>query len=102
MLCCRRISAIWTPASPCFKISTIWLSVNRDFRMATSLTPESLPSKCLPEGEASQSRAPIWSQRPLVLLGADRDNAKPRVFALRYVPWPRERRNHYVQSHYDF
>src|SRR5215468_408231 len=35
MLCWRRISAIGTPASPCFRISTIWLSVNRDFRMAS-------------------------------------------------------------------
>src|SRR5262245_39394607 len=52
MLCWRRISAIGTPASPCFRISTIWLSVNRDFRMGASLAPESLPSKCLPEGEA--------------------------------------------------
>src|SRR5215831_7034834 len=52
MLCWRRISAIGTPASPCFMISTIWLSVNRDFRMGTSLAPESLPSKCLLRGEA--------------------------------------------------
>src|SRR5215510_12098423 len=52
MLCWRRISAIGTPASPCFKISTIWLSVNRDFRMGISLAPESLRSKCLPKGEA--------------------------------------------------
>src|SRR5215470_3149005 len=52
MLCWRRISAIGTPASPCFKISTIWLSVNRDFRMGASLAPESLPSKCLPKREA--------------------------------------------------
>src|SRR5215467_7059620 len=52
MLCSRRISAIGTPASPCFKISTIWLSVNRDFRMGISLAPESLRSKCLPKGEA--------------------------------------------------
>src|SRR5215510_10211775 len=52
MLCCRRISAIGTPASPCFRIATIWLSVNRDFRMGTSLAPESLPSKCLRRGEA--------------------------------------------------
>src|SRR5262245_59598286 len=52
MLWCRRISAIGTPASPCFRISTIWLSVNRDFRMGISLAPESLRSKCLPEGEA--------------------------------------------------
>src|SRR5215468_2990832 len=35
MLCWRRISAIGTPASPCFRISTIWLPVNRDFRMAS-------------------------------------------------------------------
>src|SRR5215469_11296950 len=52
MLCWRRISAIGTPASPCFRISTIWLSVNRDFRMGISLAPESLRSKCLPKGEA--------------------------------------------------
>src|SRR5215471_6962289 len=52
MLCWRRISAIGTPASPCFRISTIWLSVNRDFRMGISLAPESLRPKCLPEGEA--------------------------------------------------
>src|SRR5437879_8649529 len=52
MLCCRRISAIGTPASPCFRTPTIWLSVNRDFRMGISLTPESLPSNCLPGGEA--------------------------------------------------
>src|SRR5258706_13694235 len=37
MLCCRRISAIGTPASPCFRMPTIWLSVNRDFRMGISL-----------------------------------------------------------------
>src|SRR5215470_15962854 len=52
MLCWRRISAIGTPASPCFRISTIWLSVNRDFRMGISLAPESLRSKCLLKGEA--------------------------------------------------
>src|SRR5467141_3553803 len=52
MLCCRRISAIRTPASPCFRMPTIWLSVNRDFRMGISLAPESLPSNCLPGGEA--------------------------------------------------
>src|SRR5215467_4913595 len=52
MLCWRRISAIGTPAAPCFRISTIWLSVNRDFRMGISLAPESLRSKCLPKGEA--------------------------------------------------
>ena len=35
---------------------TIWLSVNRDFRMATlRLAPESLPSNCLPIGEAYAS-----------------------------------------------
>src|SRR5216684_3201032 len=52
MLCCRRISVIGTPASPCFRMLTIWLSVNRDFRMGISLAPESLPSNCLPGGEA--------------------------------------------------
>src|SRR5262250_1930982 len=52
MLCWRRISAIGTPASPCFRISTIWLSVNRDFRMGISLAPESLRSKSLLKGEA--------------------------------------------------
>src|SRR5713101_4438601 len=52
MLCCRRISAIGTPASPCFRMSTIWLSVNRDFRMGISLAPESLLSNGLPGGEA--------------------------------------------------
>src|SRR5215831_15687381 len=52
MLCWRRISANGTPASPCFRISTIWLSVNRDFRMGISLAPESLRSKCLLKGEA--------------------------------------------------
>src|SRR6266478_8871186 len=52
MLCCRRISAIGTPASPCFRMPTIWLSVNRDFRMGISLAPESLPSNGLPGGEA--------------------------------------------------
>jgi hypothetical protein len=52
MLCCRRISAIGTPASPCFRMPTIWLSVNRDFRMAISLAPESLPSNGLLGGEA--------------------------------------------------
>src|SRR5215470_16353993 len=52
MLCWRKISAIGTPASPCFRISTIWLSVNRDFRMGISLAPESLPSHGLPDGEA--------------------------------------------------
>src|SRR6516164_2553796 len=58
MLCWRRISAIGTPASPCFKISTIWLSVNRDFRMGISLAPESLRSKCLPKGEAYEGIHP--------------------------------------------
>src|SRR5262249_4130876 len=52
MLGSRRISAIGTPASPCFRMSTIWLSVKRDFRMGISLAPESLPSKCLRAGEA--------------------------------------------------
>src|SRR5258708_39003232 len=52
MLCCRRISAIGTPVSPCFRMPTIWFSVNRDFRMGISLAPESLPSNCLPRGEA--------------------------------------------------
>src|SRR5712691_2336115 len=52
MLCWRRISAIGTPPSPCFRMSTIWLSVKRDFRMGLSLAPESLPSNCLPRGEA--------------------------------------------------
>src|SRR5712691_9084831 len=52
MPCCRRISAIGTPASPCFRMLTIWLSVNRDSRMNISLAPESLPSNGLPGGEA--------------------------------------------------
>src|SRR5262245_25752617 len=55
MLCCRRISAIGTPASPCFRMSTIWLSVKRDFRMSLSLAPESLPSNCLRGGEAYEA-----------------------------------------------
>src|SRR5215471_5781225 len=63
MLCWRRISAIGTPASPCFKISTIWLSVNRDFRMGISLAPESLRSKCLPKGEAYGSAAGAKPER---------------------------------------
>src|SRR5262245_12205170 len=52
MLCCRRSSVIGTPASPCFRMLTIWLPVNRDFRMGISLAPESLPSHGLPGGEA--------------------------------------------------
>src|SRR6266852_2775733 len=52
MLCCRRISATGTPASPCFRMLTIWLSVKRDFRMGISFAPERLPSNCLPDGEA--------------------------------------------------
>src|SRR5215813_11972550 len=60
MLCWRRISAIGTPASPCFRISTIWLSVNRDFRMGISLAPESLRSKCLPKGEAYDYIPVTW------------------------------------------
>src|SRR5215471_21348408 len=64
MLCWRRISAIGTPASPCFRISTIWLSVNRDFRMGISLAPESLRSKCLPKGEAYEG-CPVETYRNL-------------------------------------
>jgi hypothetical protein len=52
MLCCRRISATGPAASPCFKMPTIRLSVNRDSRMGISLAPESLPSNGLPAGEA--------------------------------------------------
>src|SRR6266849_9563223 len=55
MLCCRRISATGTPASPCFRMLTIWLSVKRDFRMGISFAPERLPSNCLPDGEAYDS-----------------------------------------------
>src|SRR5258705_7540108 len=40
------------PRLPCFRMLTIWLSVNRDFRMGISLAPESLPSNGLPGGEA--------------------------------------------------
>src|SRR5262249_44874016 len=66
MLCWRRISATGTPASPCFRISTIWLSVNRDFRMGISLAPESLPSNCLPGGEAyATSKANEIFESPL-------------------------------------
>src|SRR5882672_2033161 len=57
MLCCRRISVIGTPASPCFRMLTIWLSVNRDFRIGISLAPESLPSNCLPGGEAYEPKS---------------------------------------------
>src|SRR5215831_13022646 len=71
MLCWRRISAIGTPASPCFRISTIWLSVNRDFRMGISLAPESLRSKCLPEGEAYDA-ARGSSETPALVTGPTR------------------------------
>src|SRR4029077_18236119 len=63
MLCCRRISAIGTPASPCFRMPTIWLSVNRDFRMGISLAPESLPSNGLPGGEAYESISVVAGPR---------------------------------------
>jgi len=32
----RRHRTTGTPPSPCFRMSTIWLSVNRDFRMGIS------------------------------------------------------------------
>src|SRR5437773_6035050 len=61
MLCCRRISATGTPPSPCFRMSTIWLSVNRDFRMGISLAPESLLSECLRGGEAYAEMSTVMS-----------------------------------------
>src|SRR5262249_44519318 len=58
MLCCRRISAIGTPASPCLRMATIWLSVNRDFRMGCSSPPrESLVPNGLRDGEAYAGRS---------------------------------------------
>src|SRR5215467_12453550 len=71
MLCWRRISAIGTLASPCFRISTIWLSVNRDFRMGISLAPESLRSKCLPKGEAYKPRRVAERCRPPIQLSRE-------------------------------
>src|SRR5215471_448278 len=83
MLCWRRISAIGTPASPCFRISTIWLSVNRDFRLGISLAPESLPSKCLPEGEAYDPIAPYQVVHHFTLL-----DGLENFFGRRPATWP--------------
>src|SRR5882672_10231794 len=103
MLCCRRISAIGTPASPCFRMATIWLSVNRDFRMdRSSPTRESLLLNCLPGGEAYEIRKPAAGPETIALPSVaqvpgerekERDTLVPNTGACTYSVGTTRKRN---------
>src|SRR5262249_21447840 len=97
--CFRSSSATGSPASPSLRISTIWVSLNRDFRMGPSLGPagESLrPSG----GELTRppwcclSRAPCHgSYATRVPLGGGRESrylaAAARLAPVGDGAWPR-------------